>query len=106
MADEDEPNLSRREKAEQRRQERAQQRAQRARPAKSQSGRPAERQGMTGFVRESWGELNRVQWPDRPALIQGTIVVLLTCIVVGLYLYGLDAAFSRVAGWLITQQAG
>lgn len=106
MADDEEPKLSRRERAEQRRQERAQRAAQRSRAPKSQSGRPAERQGTGGFVRESYGELKRVQWPDRPALIQGTIVVLLACIIVGLYLYGLDAIFSRASGWLIGQQAG
>ncbi|MFM9125396.1 MAG: preprotein translocase subunit SecE [Actinomycetota bacterium] len=53
-----------------------------------------------------WAELKRVQWPDRPQLVQATAVVLIACFVVGLYLYGLDTVFSRVAGWLINQQAG
>lgn len=82
------------------------QRAASARPAKSQTGRPADRQGFGAFVRECWAELQRVQWPNRPQLVQATAVVIITCFVVGLYLYGLDAAFSRLAGWLINQQAG
>jgi preprotein translocase subunit SecE len=43
-----------------------------------------------GFIRESWAELNKVDWPTRSQTIQGTIVVLIACIVVGAYLWGLD----------------
>ncbi len=88
-----------------RRAERRQAAAQR-RPAKSQSGRQVERTGTRAFIRECWAELQRVQWPNRPQLLQATAVVIATCFVVGLYLYGLDSLFSRVAGWLINQQAG
>ncbi len=51
-------------------------------------------------------ELQRVQWPTRPVLIQATAVVIVMCFVVGIYLYALDSLFSRLAGWLINQQAG
>jgi preprotein translocase subunit SecE len=43
-----------------------------------------------GFVRESWAELNKVEWPNRAQVIQGTIVVILACAIVGAYLWGLD----------------
>ena len=43
-----------------------------------------------GFIRESWAELNKVDWPTRSQTIQGTIVVIIACIVVGAYLWGLD----------------
>ena len=43
-----------------------------------------------GFVRESWAELKKVDWPNRSQTIQGTIVVIIACIVVGAYLWGLD----------------
>ena len=33
-------------------------------------------------------------------------VVILTCLIVGVYLYALDSIFSKLAGWLINQQAG
>ena len=82
-------------------------RAAHSRPAKSQSGSATtDRQGFRAFVRECWAELQRVQWPTRPVLIQATAVVIITCFIVGVYLYALDSLFSRLAGWLITQQAG
>jgi preprotein translocase subunit SecE len=93
---------SRQERVERRRQERAA----RARPTKSQSGHVAERASFATFIRECVAELKRVQWPTRPVLIQATAVVIITCLIVGLYLYGLDSIFSKLAGWLITQQAG
>jgi preprotein translocase subunit SecE len=45
------------------------------------------------FVRESWAELHKVEWPNRAQVIQGTVVVLIACIVVGAYLWGLDQIF-------------
>ena len=93
---------SRQERVERRRQERAA----RARPTKSHSGHVAERAGFTTFIRECVAELKRVQWPTRPVLIQATAVVIVMCLIVGLYLYGLDSIFSKLAGWLINQQAG
>ncbi|MDH4176103.1 MAG: preprotein translocase subunit SecE [Thermoleophilia bacterium] len=43
-----------------------------------------------GFLRESVGELKKVEWPNRPQVIQGTIVVLIACAIVGAYLWGVD----------------
>ncbi len=43
-----------------------------------------------GFVRESIGELRKVEWPNRAQVIQGTIVVLIACAIVGAYLWGAD----------------
>jgi len=44
------------------------------------------------FVRESWGELKKVEWPGRAQVVQGTIVVLIACAIVGVFLYGADQA--------------
>ncbi len=49
---------------------------------------PPSRRG--GFIRESVGELRKVEWPTRPQVIQGTIVVIIACAIVGAYLWGLD----------------
>ena len=79
--------------------------AQRGRPAQPQIARPtpvreevvARRipgSGAKRFVAESWGELKKVEWPGQSQLIQGVIVVLVACIVVGLFLYGADQAFK------------
>jgi preprotein translocase subunit SecE len=43
-----------------------------------------------GFVRESIGELKKVEWPNRSQVIQGTIVVIVACAIVGAYLWGAD----------------
>ncbi|MEI6626137.1 MAG: preprotein translocase subunit SecE [Thermoleophilia bacterium] len=105
MAEADDTVPAPRDKDAERRAKRAE-RASRARPAKSQTGSPKDRQGLSAFVRECWAELKRVQWPTRPQLIQATAVVIITCFIVGVYLYALDSLFSRLAGWLINQQAG
>ena len=42
------------------------------------------------FVSESWGELKKVEWPNQKQIIQATIVVLIACAIVGLYLWAAD----------------
>ena len=42
------------------------------------------------FVRESVAELRKVDWPNRSQVIQGTIVVLVACAVIGAFLWGAD----------------
>jgi preprotein translocase subunit SecE len=43
-----------------------------------------------GFVRESVAELRKVEWPNRAQVIQGTVVVIIACVIVGAYLWGAD----------------
>ncbi len=47
------------------------------------------------FVREAWGELKKVEWPNRSQVVQGTVVVLIACAIVGAYLWAADQAFSN-----------
>ena len=42
------------------------------------------------FVRESWGELKKVEWPGRGQVVQGTVVVIIACAIVGAFLWGAD----------------
>ncbi len=58
-------------------------------PAATQTGRREGRKRGT-FVKESWAELKKVEWPSRAQVIQGTIVVLIACAIVGAYLWGAD----------------
>jgi len=51
--------------------------------------------GFKNFVGESWAELKKVEWPGQSQLIQGVVVVLVACIVVGVYLYGADLIWKR-----------
>jgi len=43
-----------------------------------------------GFLRESWAELHKVDWPNRAQVIQGTVAVIIAVIIVGAFLWGVD----------------
>ena len=72
-----------------------------AQPVKSQAG--AQRRERRSFVAESWSELKKVEWPGQSQVIQATVVVLIACIVVGIYLYVNDRIWSPVVKWVIGQ---
>lgn len=62
-----------------------------AAPVPAGAAAPAERPAKGGnrviaFLRASWAELQRVQWPDRRQVVQATAVVLGFVAVAGLYL--------------------
>jgi preprotein translocase subunit SecE len=48
------------------------------------------------FLRASWAELHRVQWPDRSQVFQGTAVVLGFVTIAGLYLGGADVVAKEI----------
>ncbi len=58
-------------------------------PVKQQTGRKADRE-RGQFVRESYAELKKVDWPSRRQTFQGVVVVLIACAIVSAYLWGLD----------------
>ena len=58
-------------------------------PVKQQTGRAAA-QPRGQFVRESYAELKKVDWPNRRQTFQGVAVVIIACTIVGVYLWGLD----------------
>ena len=73
-------------------------------PVKSQAGaQRRDRGGGRSFISESWAELKKVDWPGQSQVIQATVVVLIACIVVGVYLYALDAIWKPVVQRLIGQ---
>jgi preprotein translocase subunit SecE len=61
-------------------------------------GAPVEqrRRGTLTFIRDSWAELKKVEWPGQNQVIQGTVVVLVACAVVGAYLYLNDIVWKHV----------
>jgi len=61
-------------------------------PVKQQTGRKTEKQ-RGQFVRESYAELRKVDWPSRRQTFQGVVVVIIACTIVGAYLWGLDQIF-------------
>ena len=62
-------------------------------PASTQTGRREQRE-RGRFVKESWAELKKVEWPNRAQVVQGTIVVIIACVIVGTYLYAADQVFK------------
>ena len=58
-------------------------------PIKQQTGR-REAKPRGQFVRECYAELRKVDWPSRAQTLQGVVVVIIACVIVGFYLWGLD----------------
>jgi preprotein translocase subunit SecE len=73
-------------------------------PAKQQTGR-REATPRGRFFRESWGELKKVEWPGRNTVIQGTVVVIIACAIVGAYLYVADLGFRNLVENVILRGA-
>lgn len=53
------------------------------------------------FLRASWAELQRVQWPDRPQVSQATAVVLGFVAIAGLYLGAADWVAQKVVNFIL-----
>jgi preprotein translocase SecE subunit len=54
-----------------------------------------------GFIRASWAELQRVQWPDRRAVAQATAVVLGFVAIAGAYLGLADVVAKEIVEFII-----
>jgi preprotein translocase subunit SecE len=58
--------------------------------------RPAKGNRVTGFLRASWAELQRVQWPSRQQVFQATAVVLGFVVIAGAFLAGADFVAGKI----------
>ena len=54
------------------------------------------------FLAQVKNEMERVTWPTRKEVYATTVVVILTSIFFGLYLWSIDLVLNRVAGLLFT----
>jgi preprotein translocase subunit SecE len=52
------------------------------------------------FLSEVRNETARVTWPSRKEVYATTIVVILTSVFFGLYLWGVDLVLSAMIGWV------
>ena len=52
------------------------------------------------FLSEVRNETARVTWPSRKEVYATTVVVILTSIFFGVYLYGVDVLFSAIINWI------
>jgi preprotein translocase SecE subunit len=48
------------------------------------------RGGVIGFIGECIAELKKVEWPGQKQVLTGTVVVIVACTIVGMYLWGID----------------
>jgi len=65
-------------------------------PAPATDGHHVPGRSGKRFVGESWAELKKVDWPGQQQLIQGTVVVLVACVITGVYLFLADEVFRRL----------
>jgi preprotein translocase subunit SecE len=65
-------------------------------PAGRREGNP-----VMNFLRASWAELQRVQWPDRRQVAQATAVVLGFVALAGAYLGVADYVFGKLVDYII-----
>lgn len=76
-------------------------------PAKSQpksastAKAPKEKGRLRTFLRSSWAELKRVQWPDRKQMSTMTTIVIGFVIIAGAYLGAIDWVANRIVNFLV-----
>jgi preprotein translocase SecE subunit len=74
-------------------------------PAASQhGGRELPMAGAKRFITESVGELRKVEWPGQNQVIQGTVVVIIACVIIGSYLYLCDQVFNKFVSKVLLGQ--
>jgi preprotein translocase subunit SecE len=74
--------------------------------ATREPARPPEPRGSifvraAAFLRASWAELQRVQWPDRPEVFQATAVVMGFVAVMGVYLGVADWVAQKIINFVL-----
>ena len=52
------------------------------------------------FLAEVRNEMGRVTWPSRKEVYATTIVVILTSVFFGVYLWGVDLLLTQVVNWI------
>jgi preprotein translocase SecE subunit len=57
--------------------------------------------GPIHFIQEALAELKKVEWPNQKAVVSGTAVVLIACLIVGVFLYLNDTLWQYVVQHLL-----
>lgn len=66
-----------------------------ARQKAVQQASERKRVGTRQFIREVIAEMRKVLWPTRKEVVNSTIIVLVTVVVLTGYVFGLDQLFTR-----------
>ena len=51
---------------------------------------------MTSFLKDARGEMKKVTWPSKNDLYKTTVAVIVSSVMFGVYLFGVDFVFSRL----------
>jgi preprotein translocase subunit SecE len=54
-----------------------------------------------GFIQEAMAELKKVEWPNQQAVVSGTAVVIVACLIVGTYLWANDQLWKYVVNHIL-----
>jgi len=68
--------------------------------AQRQPKKKTDRVGPRQYLREVRDEMRKVAWPKRPEVKRYSIIVGLTVVLYTGYVFGLDAVFGVLSGWL------
>jgi preprotein translocase subunit SecE len=52
--------------------------------------------GTVRFIQESYAELKKVEWPSQRGVVSGTAVVIIACVIVGVFLWLNDQVWQYV----------
>ena len=55
---------------------------------------------LMAFLREVRSEIRKVTWPKRAEVYGTTLVVIVTCVIFGFFLWAVDIVMSRAVTWL------
>ena len=58
------------------------------------------------FLSEVRNELKRVTWPSQKEVYATTVVVILTSLFFGLYLFAIDLGLNNIVQWIFTRFGG
>ena len=56
---------------------------------------------IISFIGQTKEELRKVTWPTKKEVVRLTMVVIISSVIVGLYLGGMDYIFTRLLGLII-----
>ncbi len=56
------------------------------------------KQNIGGFVREVGNEMKKVSWPKKEQLQESTIITIVTCAIISIFVYVVDLAFTWLFG--------
>ena len=56
------------------------------------------KQSIGTFVREVGNEMKKVSWPKKDQLQEATIITIVTCVIVMVFVYAVDLIFTKLFG--------